>query len=301
MSFLPDHVLDHLRAVSELPDFAGTRYQLGAEIGRGGMGTVYRARDTVLGRQVALKVLHAADREPGAGERILEEARIIARLEHPGIVPVHDAGVLGDGRVYYAMKLVEGLRLDEFARSTTVLAARLRVFQKVCEAVAFAHSRGVVHRDLKPENIMTGAFGEVLTMDWGVARSLLDRAEGPGTVVGTPRYIAPEQAAGVDADPRADIYSLGAILRFLLPAPAPRALAAIAGKAMSADPAARYATALELSADIEQYLENLPVSAYRENLFEKGARLFTRNQSLMMLLLAYVLVRVALLVWRNLR
>jgi serine/threonine protein kinase len=248
---------------------------------------------------VAIKVLHAADRDPEGAAQILEEARIIARLDHPGIVPVHDTGVLGDGRVYYAMKLVEGRRLDEFAAETPSLAARLRVLQKVCEAVAFAHSRGVIHRDLKPQNIMTGAFGEVLTMDWGVARSSTS-PERPGTVVGTPRYMAPEQAAGGEHDHRADIYALGAILGELLPTPPPRALAAIVAKAMQADPAARYQSALNLSDDVEQYHENLPVSAYRENLVEKAARFFARNQTLLLLLMAYVLVRLALLIFRYL-
>src|SRR5207248_224584 len=97
---------------------------------------------------------------------------IIARLEHPGIVPVHDAGELPDGRFYYAMKLVRGRRLDEEAVRLPELAARLGLFQKTCEAVAFAHAHGVLHRDLKPQNIMVGEFGEVLVMDWGVAKEL---------------------------------------------------------------------------------------------------------------------------------
>jgi serine/threonine protein kinase len=278
MSYLPDSVLDHLRQVSEHPDFSGTRYELEDEIGRGGMAVVYRARDTALDRRVAVKVLHAADRDPCAAARLIEEARIVAGLEHPGIAPVHDAGTLGDGRVYYAMKLVEGRRLDKFVEETPSLTARLRVFQRVCEAVAFAHSRGVIHRDLKPENVMTGAFGEVLTMDWGVARAF-PASEQPGTVVGTPRYMAPEQARGGAHDHRADIYSLGAMLWVLLPPAPPRSLAAIAAKAMQDDPAARYQDALDLSEDVEQYIENLPVSAYRENMIEKASRFFTRNQT----------------------
>jgi serine/threonine protein kinase len=211
-------------------------------------------------------------------------------------VPVHDAGTLADGRVFYAMKLVEGRRLDGYAAETESLTERLRVFQKVCEAVAFAHARGVIHRDLKPENVMTGAFGEVLTMDWGVARAAADRDA--GAVVGTPRYMAPEQAAGQPQDHRADVYSLGAILAFLLPSKPPRPLSAIAARAMSPDPAARYHGALDLSTDVERYLENLPVTAYRESLIERGLRFFARNRTLLLLLIAYVVVRFLLLLLR---
>jgi eukaryotic-like serine/threonine-protein kinase len=299
MSYLPDGVLDHLREVAERPDLEGTRYELEAEIGRGGMAAVYAARDTVLGRRVAFKVLDPAERDPEASARLFEEARIVAGLEHPGIVPVYEAGLLADGRMYYAMKLVEGRRLDRFASETPSLAARLRVFQKVCEAVAYAHSRGVIHRDLKPLNIMTGSFGEVLTMDWGVAR-VTSREEPPGTVAGTPRYMAPEQAAGEPHDHRADIYSLGAILLDLAGTPPPRPLAAIAGRAMAAAPGERYPGALDLAGDVERYLENLPVSAYRENPLEKASRFFARNQTLVLLLLAYVAVRLALFLFRAL-
>ncbi len=196
------------------------------------MGTIYLAEDRVLGREVALKVVSTGAADPGAAARMLREARVIARLEHPGIVPVHDAGTLPDGRMFYAMKRVDGRRLDEVALDGAAsLPDRLRVFQKVCEAVAFAHAHGVIHRDLKPENVMVGPFGEVLVMDWGVAKVLEEAAEpraagGPGTasatsegtVLGTPAYMAPEQAAGQteSVGPAADVYALGAILHFLL-------------------------------------------------------------------------------------
>jgi serine/threonine protein kinase len=298
MSYLPDDILEHLRAVSELPDLGGTRYVLENEIGRGGMGTVYAAHDTPLDRRVALKVLHASDRDPDSSARLLDEARIVAQLAHPGIVPVYDTGVLPDGRVFYAMKLVEGRRLDEYRRTEPSLTERLRVFQKVCEPVAFAHARGVIHCDLKPENIMVGSFGEVLTMDWGIARPL-EKPDAGTVVAGTPRYMAPEQAAGQPQDQRTDIFALGAILRFLLPdKDAPRPLLAIANKAMSSDAPSRYTTALELSAEVERYLENLPVSAYRENLYERASRFFARNQTLLLLLMAYVLVRFLLVLLR---
>ncbi|HWN41404.1 MAG TPA: serine/threonine-protein kinase [Thermoanaerobaculia bacterium] len=166
MRWLPDGALDHLKEVASEPDLAGTPYEIAGTIGQGGMGTVYLARDRDLDREVALKVvqLHQEDTE-----RMLREARILARLEHPGIVPVHDVGVLPDGRAWYVMKRVRGSRLDEHARSLS-LPDRLRAFERICEAVAFAHAHGVIHRDLKPENVMVGPFGEVLVMDWGVAK-----------------------------------------------------------------------------------------------------------------------------------
>ncbi len=169
MRFLTDAALDHLREVVDLPDLTGTVYEVVGTIGRGGMATVYLARDRDLDREVALKVVDVPEGTGEAAERTLREARILARLEHPGIVPVHDVGTLPDGRVWYVMKRVRGQRLDEHAR-TTPLAERLRAFLRICEAVAFAHAHGVIHRDLKPENVMVGPFGEVLVMDWGVAK-----------------------------------------------------------------------------------------------------------------------------------
>src|SRR6266536_75688 len=139
---LTDSVVDHFRRVASLPDLSGTRYELEDEIGRGGMGVVYRARDQELDRAVALKVVEPA---------MAGEARLIARLEHPAIVPVYETGALPDGRIFYAMKLVTGTRLDRFAAGSASVAERLRVIRRIGEAVAFAHSRGTVHRDLKPQ------------------------------------------------------------------------------------------------------------------------------------------------------
>ncbi|MCI0434834.1 MAG: serine/threonine protein kinase [Gemmatimonadetes bacterium] len=168
--WLSDRTLEHLRAVADAPDLSGTRYRLIAAIGRGGMGTVYRAEDTALRREVALKVLRAPEILDVVARRMIDEARILARLEHPGIVPVYDAGTLADGRAYYAMKLVRGEQLEAWIARSATLNERLRVFRRICEAVGFANAHGVVHRDLKPQNIMVGAFGEVMVMDWGIAR-----------------------------------------------------------------------------------------------------------------------------------
>src|SRR5215813_2064128 len=139
------------------------------------MGTVYRAVDTELERQIAIKVLNGPEAGEDIARRMVREAQIIARLEHPGIVPVHDVGALPDGRVFYAMKYVRGRRLDEYAAETESIRDRLRKFQAACDAVAFAHAHGVIHRDLKPQNIMIGSFGEVLVLDWGVAKILRRR------------------------------------------------------------------------------------------------------------------------------
>jgi serine/threonine protein kinase len=195
MNGLSDAALQHLREVADLPDLAGTPYEIVEAIGRGGMGTVYRALDHKLDREVALKVVQLADGASGDVDRLLREARVLARLEHPGIVPVHDAGLLPDGRAYYAMKRVRGQRLDEYIR-TVSLPERLRAFERICEAVAFAHAHGVIHRDLKPENVMVGPFGEVLLMDWGVAKVLAPGLSSASSL--SPSQPSPPQPSSPD-------------------------------------------------------------------------------------------------------
>jgi serine/threonine protein kinase len=320
---LSDATLRHLQEVADLPDLSGTPYEIVETLGRGGMGTVYRAIDHRLDREVALKVVqiaHAADIADIDVDRLLREARVLARLEHPGIVPVHDAGLLPDGRAFYAMKRVRGQRLDEHAR-TVPLPERLRAFQRICEAVAFAHAHGVIHRDLKPENVMVGPFGEVLVMDWGVAkvrpcqgegeeRSVTVRA-GPcssvsvlegtahGTILGTPGYMAPEQERGEveRIDERTDVWALGALLQFLLGGEEPpRPLEAIRRRAMAAEPEARYPKVEDLSADLSLYLAGLPVGAHQEDLFEKMGRFIRRYRVPVLLVLAYVVMRAILLI-----
>jgi tetratricopeptide (TPR) repeat protein len=211
------------------------RYEVLGPLGRGGMGVVYRARDRELDRDVAVKVLRKRfDGNPAATARFLAEARITARLPHPGVPPVHELGTMPDGRPFLAMKVIEGQALagllDARPGSNRNLSRFIGIFEQVCQAVGFAHNQGVIHRDLKPSNVMVGAFGEVQVMDWGLARDLRappDAIPGgepgdetpvspartaTGSVLGTPAYMAPEQARGEPATPRADIFSLGAIL-----------------------------------------------------------------------------------------
>ena len=301
MRWLSDAAVDHLRAVADRPELSATPYVLAELIARGGMGTVYIARDRRLERDVALKVMNVPAPSPSEIEPLRDEARILARLEHPGIVPVHDLGTLPDGRLFYVMKLVRGRRLDE-AAGAQPLHARLRIFERICEAVAFAHAQGVVHRDLKPENVMVGPFGEVLVLDWGVARLLAGGggAEAEGTVLGTPGFMAPEQARGDTSlvDERADVHALGAVLHYLL-APkgeerAPAALEAICAQAMAAQPGDRYASVGELAAEVERFLAALPVRAYPEGPVERVRRLAAKYRTPLLLVTAYLLMRILL-------
>lgn len=212
------------------------RYTMIARIGEGGMGVVYRVMDPDLQRTMALKVLRVElCRRPSVVRRFVEEARVTAQLQHPGIVPVHEIGALADGRVYFTMKEVEGRTLRELIREAHMgvgqeeraLRRLIEAFRKVCEAVAYAHAAGVIHRDLKPGNIMVGDYGEVLVLDWGLARlrevgspftDLSSDSSGAltqdGSIPGTPWYMSPEQAAGAREalSPASDVYALGAIL-----------------------------------------------------------------------------------------
>jgi eukaryotic-like serine/threonine-protein kinase len=290
---LPERTLDHLSEIIGRPDLSGTTYELLGLVGRGGMGTVYRARDARLGREVALKVIDL----PLAGTP-LSEARMLAQLEHPGIVPLYDAGQLPDGRSFFVVRMVEGRRLDEFLQAAPPLSERLEVFTKLCETVSFAHSQGVVHRDLKLENVIAGAFGQVIVLDWGVA--LLPAEPGAaGVVAGTPRTMAPEQARGAQVDRRADIYSLGVLLRDMLPESPPRPLSAIADKAARPEPQDRYRQAEEIVADVRRYRDALPVSCYRETPRERLARFARRNRVFFLLLGVYIAVRVLLFILRR--
>ena len=208
-------------------------YRLDAEIARGGMGRIFEAHDPLLRRRVAVKV--SAVSRAGADDQFRMEAEVLARLAHPNIVPVHAFGRTETGRPFYAMKLVAGKTLKTILRELAVREPAalahytrerlLNVLCKVCDAVAFAHAEGFLHRDLKPENVMVGEFGEVLVMDWGLARRLPGRGELGGIpeagvatryIEGTPQYMAPEQAAGHALDERSDLYALGGILYSIL-------------------------------------------------------------------------------------
>ncbi len=234
-------------ALLDSPDGVGAgRYQVMGEIARGGMGVVLRARDLDLGRDLALKVLQARHcGDPDVVGRFVEEARIGGQLQHPGIVPVHELGALADRRPYFTMKLVKGRTLAALLSERPSPEADrthfLKIFEQICQTVAYAHARRVIHRDLKPANVMVGSFGEVQVVDWGLAKVLpeggvADEVKAralketviqtarsgpagsgesqPGSVLGTPSYMAPEQARGkIDRiDERADVFGLGAIL-----------------------------------------------------------------------------------------
>jgi serine/threonine protein kinase len=316
MSDLSDAALGHLRDIADRPDFGSTRYEISAEIGRGGMGTVYLAHDRELERTVAIKVVHAHAVDRESAERLRGEARILARLEHPGIVPVYDAGLLDDGRAFYAMKHVAGRTLDDFAREPHDESERLRVFGRICEAVSAAHAQGVLHRDLKPENVRVGPFGEVLVLDFGVAEWLSAARDGVGTIAGTPGYMSPEQRRGTAEalDVRSDVYALGATLRFLLstttedarwrarddvPRFVPRPLEAIGRRALAEVKDDRYASVPALLDDVHRYLAQLPVSAYRERLAARLARVASRHKTPILLVLAYLAMRFALFFFRS--
>jgi eukaryotic-like serine/threonine-protein kinase len=320
------------------------RYRVLWPHARGGLGQIHVAEDTELHRQVALKEIqphHAHN--PISRERFLFEAEITAKLEHPGIVPVHGLGTYPDGRPFYTMRLIRGEDLMTAIRRFHAAESRdfaglefrwlLQRFHDVCNTIAYAHSRGILHRDLKPGNIMLGPFGETLVMDWGVAKPVGQPEIGsgvaaepsptrirpqsgsplvtrPGYAVGTPVYMSPEQAAGkLDAlGPASDVYSLGATLYVLLTgqrpfqgavgdvllavrqgrsvAPrqvnprVPQALDSICRQAMAVQPTQRYQSALALGEDIERWLADEPVSAWREPWPARGHRWIRRHQPL---------------------
>jgi serine/threonine protein kinase len=314
---------------ASLAEVSPRHYQIEGEFARGGMGRILLALDRRLGRRIALKELHG-DAGPGAPRRFVREALVTARLQHPAIVPVYEAGRWPDGRPFYAMKLVEGRSLDALLREATTLPSRLALLPHliaVAEAVAYAHDRRVVHRDLKPANVLVGPFGETVVVDWGLARELgaggvVAHDEGgdarppaiaegetvTGTVLGTPNYMPPEQAQGLPADERADVYALGAMLYFLLTGAPPHAgkssaealaaaaagavegverrepdappdLVAVVRKSMAPSPEDRYPSARELAQDLRRFQTGQLVSAYRYSTRDLLRRFVARHRA----------------------
>jgi WD40 repeat protein/serine/threonine protein kinase len=366
----PTSVEDFVRRLSPTLD-VGTRYEIKNEVATGGMGTILRVWDGDLRRNLAMKVMHgrgSGSSAAGSGEgsasvdperlgRFLEEAQITGQLDHPGVVPVHDLGIDSAGRCFFTMRFVRGRELKDVldlareGKDGWTRTKVLGVILKVCEAMAYAHSKGVVHRDLKPANVMVGRFGETYVMDWGLARVLGRRdshdlrlrpeaqdasglslvrtvrreeteqnPESPlvtmdGDVIGTPSYMAPEQARGKleDVGPRSDVYSLGAILYYMHTGQAPYVkpgervsphtvlarvlegpptpieslaphepaeLVAICVKAMARDPERRYGSMLEVADDIQAFLENRVVRAYERGALAEFKKWVVRNKGM---------------------
>ncbi|MFZ5440242.1 MAG: protein kinase domain-containing protein, partial [Myxococcota bacterium] len=272
-------------AAVELPPL---RVQRGGELGRGGMGVVTAAFDPVLERTVAVK--HAL--EPGAAseQRLLREARLAARLDHPAIVGVLDVGRDEEGRLAAVLPVRGGRSLGEAVASASPSQELLRALLVVAQAVAYAHARGVVHRDLSPGNVRLGEEGAVWVIDWGLAATLEDSLRG-GFAGGTAGYTAPEQREGRPVDARGDVWSLGALLHLVCtgrapsaglerPPGCPRPLWAIVQKALQPAPERRYADAHAFAADLARWLDGQPVEAWPEGWLARLARRARRRPRL---------------------
>jgi WD40 repeat protein len=296
-----------VRAIASVPgrersDIGRTfgRYQITGELGRGGMGIVYEALDTELARRVALKLL------PGdliGAERralFLGEVVVTAGLEHPGIVPVYDAGETPDGELFYTMKKVSGRTLAALIAEAPALPDRMALLPHLiacANAVAYAHDLGIIHRDLKPANVVIGAFGEAVVVDWGIATRVRGDADAGAPAyagrLGTPAYMAPEQTTGAELTERTDVYALGAMLYELLDGrPPPRAdirfeprtdlppeLVAVMRKAMAGDPDARYPSLRELAEELRRFQAGQLVGAHRYTLQHLLGRWLGRHRS----------------------
>ncbi len=331
---------------ARLPLVDRASYSVDGEVAQGGIGRVLSARDKRLDRRVALKEL--LDTGVAAEDRFVREALLTARLQHPAIVPVYEAGRWPTGEPFYSMKLVSGRPLSEIIDGTRTLDERLPLLTHVlavADAIAYAHEKRIIHRDLKPANVLVGAHGETLVIDWGLGKDLSepmvdgsgvvieDRSSAPeprrqdskdmalddgatigegitlvGSVMGTPAYMPPEQAAAEAVDERADVYALGAILYHVLAGRSPYAgvngikilqrvlegpptalpqiqrgipldLLAIVDKAMARDPAARYPTAKALAEDLRRFLAGQLVGVHLYTTGEKARRFVRKNRA----------------------
>jgi tetratricopeptide (TPR) repeat protein len=318
-----------------LPEVQRSLYEGDDEIARGGMGRIVAAEDRRLGRPVALKELIDPNEE--SITRFQREALITARLQHPGIVPVYEAGRWPSGEPFFAMKLVSGRPLDKVIAELETLGERLALLPRLaaaCDAIAYAHSQRIIHRDLKPGNVLIGDFGETVVIDWGLAKDLdatdsFDSANRPmrtprkskpaietasstltvaGSVMGTPAYMAPEQARGETVDQRADVFALGAMLYHVLAGSppynartatdviaaaalgkivplkdrvkrAPADLVAILDRAMAPSQAARYPSAGELAEELRRFLTGNLVEAHRYTPFQRVGRFVKKHRA----------------------
>lgn len=343
------------------------RYLILAEVGQGGMAKVHSARDTELLRKVAIKSMGAdIGRDAGMRARFLREVQITAQLEHPHVVPVYSLEAAAEGLPAYTMKLIQGRTFEDYLEETIAayrsggkpdeahdLPTRLEHFLKVCDAIGYAHDKGVVHRDLKPANVMLGRHHEVYVMDWGICRLMSESGKQTllataasvdqdaartlaGLIVGTPRYMAPEQAEGRNEDigPATDQCALGLMLHELVtlqapyagehaveilinaargqvepmtPAfpgmPVPRELRAIVARATSREPARRYPSVHALAADIRRYLHGEAVQAKPDNLWQRSARFLGRHRQATLLALFAIIALAtsafSLLLWQQ--
>ena len=305
-------------------------YELLEQIGRGGQGVVFRARQKSLNRTVALKIIGLGQWATKAHlKRFRLEAEAAARLEHPGIVPIHEVGER-DGSCYFSMKFVEGGQLDEVARREPMPIRRaVELIAKVARTVHYAHEHGILHRDIKPGNILLDAKGEPHLTDFGLARLVESESSVTQTldVLGTPSYMAPEQAVGNNAavSSATDVYGLGAVLYQLLTGQPPfaggttyetikllldteprqprllnpkidRDLSTICLKCLEKDPKRRYSSALALAEDLGRWLKHEPIVARHTGVFTRGRKWVRRNPT-SALLVAYVVALAAAAGW----
>ena len=312
------------------------RYVIKGVLGSGGMGQVFDVHDASFQREVAVKFLHPkAVSEPHKMEEFFREAKLTARLEHPNILPVHDVNISDGGMPYFSMRKARGESLRELLDESKPPISipepiehfndRVAIIVKLCDAIAYAHSQGIIHQDIKPSNIMIGDYGEVVLVDWGTARNLNEEvAVGKAKLQGTPIYMSPEQARREFATELSDIYCIGAtlfhLLTFRFPTwsddpeafwdlkrkgivseatedeqrEIPPALLSIAYKAMSFDPDDRYQSVLELRQDLINYQRGLKVSAHKDTTIEVVKRIYRLNKRAFWVACAMVVMVLAL-------